>query len=75
MSDCSFVGTSYIDIPHNIGYYPDYVVVQLKMPDNYISEAQGSNHTILYSLSLSLSFSLSLMIYIQKSNPISRYSV
>ena len=37
-----FVGTSYIDIPHNIGYYPDYVIVQLKLPDNYISEAQGS---------------------------------
>nr|XP_022310409.1 uncharacterized protein LOC111115839 [Crassostrea virginica] len=42
MRDCSFVGTSYIDIPHNIGYYPDYVIVQLKMPDNFISEAQGT---------------------------------
>ncbi|XP_078321527.1 uncharacterized protein LOC111112473 [Crassostrea virginica] len=38
----SVSGTSYIDIPHNIGYYPDYVIVQLKMPDNFISEAQGT---------------------------------
>ena len=50
-----FVGTSYIDIPHNIGYYPDYVIVQLKLPDNYISEAQGSM-TQLCSLSLPLSW-------------------
>nr|XP_022308138.1 uncharacterized protein LOC111114141 [Crassostrea virginica] len=38
----AFTGTSYIDIPHNIGYYPDYVIVQLKLTDNYISEAQGT---------------------------------
>ncbi|XP_078321391.1 uncharacterized protein LOC144621645 [Crassostrea virginica] len=38
----SVSGTPYIDIPHNIGYYPDYVIVQLKLQDNYISEAQGT---------------------------------
>lgn len=25
-----------------MGYYPDLVIVQLKLPNNYISEAQGN---------------------------------
>lgn len=35
-------GTWSTDIPHNMGYYPDLVIVQLKLPNNYISEAQGA---------------------------------
>eukprot|EP00105_Crassostrea_gigas_P027004 XP_011448186.1 PREDICTED: uncharacterized protein LOC105342831 [Crassostrea gigas] len=35
-------GSSYTDIPHNIGYYPDLIVVQLKLPNGFVSEAQGA---------------------------------
>ncbi|XP_062573083.1 uncharacterized protein LOC134235014 isoform X2 [Saccostrea cucullata] len=33
---------SITSIPHHIGYYPDFVVVQLKLSNGYISEAQGT---------------------------------
>lgn len=42
-------GSSYTDIPHNIGYYPDLVIVQLKLPNGYISEAQGKVKLLLSS--------------------------
>ncbi|XP_055998495.1 uncharacterized protein LOC125647442 [Ostrea edulis] len=34
--------TGITTIQHNIGYYPDLVIVQLKLSSGYISEAQGA---------------------------------
>ncbi|XP_078319237.1 sushi, von Willebrand factor type A, EGF and pentraxin domain-containing protein 1-like [Crassostrea virginica] len=35
----------YIDIPHGLGVYPDFVTVQLTLSSGYVSEAQGTTST------------------------------
>ena len=37
-----FSASPYIDIPHGLGVYPDFVTVQLTLSTGYVSEAQGS---------------------------------
>ena len=40
--DVSFFSASpYLDIPHGLGVYPDFVTVQLTLSSGYVSEAQG----------------------------------
>ena len=36
-----FSASPYLDIPHGLGVYPDFVTVQLTLSTGYMSEAQG----------------------------------
>lgn len=57
------LGTSITDIPHNMGYYPDLVIVQLKLPNNYISEAQGNLTPLFLSFSLQCTMHGQVTVY------------
>lgn len=50
MYNSTFSASPYVDVPHGLGVYPDFVTVQLTLSGGYVSEAQGVLKCLLFAL-------------------------